>query len=260
MGEALLAGLINSGYRTEQLAVAEPLVQRAAVLSRRYGVAVNAEARVAATAADMVVLAVKPADIDTVVGELANVVSVPGVEQLVVSLAAGIPTARLEARLPEGAPVVRVMPNTPMLVGAGISAIAGGRYVLARHLEQVSGLLGTVGAVVIVPESQLDAVTALSGSGPAYFFLVAEAMIEAGVGMGLPRDTASDLVVQTISGSAAMLAAGGEGPRNLRAAVTSPGGTTAAAVRVLERAGIRSAFMDALRAARDRSVELGQAV
>lgn len=150
------------------------------------------------------------------------------------------------------------MPNTPMLVGEGVSVLAPGRHVKKEHLELVRGVLSSVGKVVVVPpESQIDAVTAVSGSGPAYFFLVAEAMIEAGVGLGLTRATASELVVQTMVGSAAMLDRSGESATELRAAVTSPGGTTAAAIRQLEGNGLRTAFFDALEAAKIRSAELG---
>ncbi|MDI9919185.1 pyrroline-5-carboxylate reductase, partial [Rhodococcus sp. IEGM 1379] len=189
--------------------------------------------------------------------ELAKVDLDGDLEQLIVSLAAGIPTGFYETRLPAGFPVVRVMPNTPMLVGEGVSVLAPGRHVKAEHLELVRGILGSVGKVVTVPESQIDAVTAVSGSGPAYFFLVAEAMIDAGVGLGLTRAVATELVVQTMVGSAAMLDRTGDSAAELRAAVTSPGGTTAAAVRQLEAGGLRTAFFEALDAAKTRSAAMG---
>lgn len=151
------------------------------------------------------------------------------------------------------------MPNTPMLVGEGVSVLSPGRHVKAEHLELVRGILGSVGKVVTVPESQIDAVTAVSGSGPAYFFLVAEAMIDAGVGLGLTRPVATELVVQTMVGSAAMLDRTGDSATDLRAAVTSPGGTTAAALRQLEAGGLRTAFFDALDAAKSRSAAMGAA-
>jgi pyrroline-5-carboxylate reductase len=191
------------------------------------------------------------------------------VEQVLVSLAAGVTTAFFEARLPAGSPVIRVMPNTPALVGAGISALAGGRFATAEQLAQAAGLFAAVGETVIVPESQIDAVTAVSGSGPAYFFLFVEALVDAGVAAGLSRAVATDLAAQTMAGSAAMLldrrgaAAGGGGGRpdtaavELRAMVTSPGGTTAAGLRELERGGLRAAVAAAVEAAKSRSEQLG---
>ena len=172
---------------------------------------------------------------------------------------AGVPTARLQAWLGDGVPLVRAMPNTPALVGAGAAAIAPGPAAGDADLDWAEGILTAVGAVQRVPESLLDAVTGLSGSGPAYVFLVAEALIEAGVLNGLPRATASVLAIQTLVGSARLLAESGDSPEGLRAAVTSPGGTTAAGLRVLENKGVRSAFLEAVTAATERSRELGQA-
>jgi pyrroline-5-carboxylate reductase len=177
----------------------------------------------------------------------------------VLSIAAGITIARLEAALAPGTPVVRAMPNTPALVGTGASAIAAGSAAGDADLVWAQGVLGAVGVVEVVPESLLDAVTGLSGSGPAYVFLVAEALVEAGVLAGLPRATAARLAHQTLLGSARMLAESADGPEALRAAVTSPGGTTAAGLRELERAGVRAAFLDAVMAATERSRELGRA-
>lgn len=248
---------MRAGHAPKNLVVAEQYPPRAQELAGQFGILTTTVAD-AAEGAHVVVIAVKPADVDGVMTELATTDLDGDVEQLIVSLVAGIPTARFEAKLPAGFPVVRVMPNTPMLVGEGVSAIAAGRYATAEHLASVREMLESVGKVVTVAESQLDAVTAVSGSGPAYLFLVAEAMIEAGVGLGLGRATATDLVVQTMIGSAAMLGSG-RGAHELRSDVTSPGGTTAAAVRELERGGLRTAFHDALAAARDRSVELGAA-
>lgn len=256
IGEALIAGLIDSGRAVKDLVVAESAAERAADLSQRFGIRVTDVAD-AVEGADIIVVAVKPADVDVVVGDLAKAELDSDREQLLVSLAAGVPTARLEAKMPAGFPVVRVMSNTPMLVGEGMSVLSPGRYARKQHLDLVSGVLAAVGKVVTVAEDRMDAVTAVSGSGPAYFFLVVEAMIDAAVGLGLPRDTATTLVVQTLIGSAAMLDQSGESAADLRAAVTSPGGTTAAAVRVLERSGVRSAFIEALHASKDRSAEQG---
>ena len=258
IGEALLSGLVQAGHAPKNLVVAEQYPPRAQELAGQFGI-LTTTVTDAVEGAHVVVIAVKPADVDGVMAELAATDLDGDVEQLVVSLAAGIPTARFEAKLPAGFPVVRVMPNTPMLVGEGVSAIAAGRYATADHLDTVREILGSVGKVVTVAESQLDAVTAVSGSGPAYLFLVAEAMIDAGVGLGLTRATATELVVQTVIGSAAMLGGSGRSANELRADVTSPGGTTAAAVRELERGGLRTAFNDALAAAKHRSAELGAA-
>ncbi len=175
---------------------------------------------------------------------------------LVVSLAAGITTEFLESRLPAGVPVVRVMPNTPALVDEGMAAISPGAHCDQPHLDEARQLLEAVGRVVVLDEKHLDAVTAISGSGPAYFFYIVEAMIEAGVFLGLPRSTATELVVQTCYGAATMLRETGEHPGVLRENVTSPGGTTVAALRTLDDHKVRAAFISALEAARDRSHEL----
>ncbi|WP_040792812.1 pyrroline-5-carboxylate reductase [Nocardia paucivorans] len=257
IGEALVAGLLEAGYAVKNLVVVETHSDRAELIASRFGVRVTSAVDDAAVGADLLVIAVKPLDVDGVLTDLAKTELGGDRDQVLVSLAAGVPTSRLEAKLPAGFPVVRVMPNTPMLVGQGMSVVSAGRYATAEQVELVTEMLEAVGAVAVVPEAQMDAVTAVSGSGPAYFFLVVEAMVEAAVGLGLSRDTASRLVVQTMLGSAAMLAESGQTAVDLRAAVTSPAGTTAAAVRELERAGIRSAFMEALHAAKQRSVEQG---
>ncbi|WP_241386490.1 pyrroline-5-carboxylate reductase [Rhodococcus sp. CH91] len=259
IGEALISGLLSNGFATKDLVVAEKFGERREQLTREYSIRVTDSTSDAAEGADVVVVAVKPNDVDAVVTDLAAVDAGNDDEQILVSLAAGIPTVRYETKLPAGFPVVRVMPNTPMLVGQGASVLAAGRYVKQQHLDTVREILATVGTVSVVPESQIDAVTAVSGSGPAYFFLVAEAMIDAGVGLGLTRAVATDLVVQTMTGSAAMLAQSGDNAADLRAAVTSPGGTTAAAIRELERGGLRTAFYEALDAAKRRSAQLGAA-
>jgi pyrroline-5-carboxylate reductase len=252
MGETLLSGLLRAGRAPGDLVVAERRPERAAELREKYGVEVigNVEA---VERADTVVLVVKPQDMGAVVDEIAGSVK-PGA--LVVSLAAGITTEFLEQRLPAGTPVVRVMPNTPALVDQGMAAISPGAHCDDEHLAHAESLLSAVGKVVQVPEKHQDAVTAISGSGPAYIFYVTEAMIEAGVFLGLPRTTATELVVQTLYGAATMLRETGEHPSVLRENVTSPGGTTVAALRTLDDHKVRAAFISALEAARDRSHEL----
>ena len=252
MGETLLSGLVRAGRRVDQLLVGEKREERVAELEERYGVRVVSNVD-AATKADTVALVVKPQDMADVLGEIAPVLR-PG--QLLVSLAAGITTDFIESHVPEGVAVVRVMPNTPALVDQGMSAISAGSHCDEAHLVEAEELMASVGKVVRVPEKQQDAVTAISGSGPAYVFFVVESMIEAGVHLGLPRSTAQELVVQTLVGSAAMLKETGEHPTVLREQVTSPAGTTAAALRELEIHRVRAAFLAALEAARDRSREL----
>ena len=256
IGEALIAGLLESGHAVRDLVVAEKYQSRAAELASTFGI-LTASIADAAENADVIVVAVKPSDVDSVVTEIAKIDLDGEQEQLIVSLAAGVPTSKFEPKLPAGFPVVRVMPNTPMLVGEGVSVLAPGKYAKAEHIELVRTILSSVGKVVTVKEHQLDAVTAVSGSGPAYFFLVAEAMIDAGVALGLRRDIASALVVQTMIGSGVMMDRSDETPTELRYAVTSPGGTTAAAGRKLEQNGLRTAFFDALDAAKARSTEMG---
>ncbi|MBA3524072.1 MAG: pyrroline-5-carboxylate reductase [Geodermatophilaceae bacterium] len=254
LGEALLSGLLRDPHGPERIVVCERHPDRAAQLSERYGVGTPSVAEAAASSR-VLLLAVKPQDIGALLQQLAPVVQA---HHVVVSVAAGIPTARLEAGLPPGTPVVRAMPNTPALVDQAMSAISPGSHADEEHLALAEAILCCVGKVVRVPENQLDAVTALSGSGPAYFFFLVEAMIDAGILLGLPRTLAADLIVQTALGAATMLRDTGEHPVQLREAVTSPGGTTIAAVRELERHGVRSALISAIEAARDRSVELGR--
>jgi pyrroline-5-carboxylate reductase len=249
MGETLASGLIRAGRDVGDLLLTERRPERAAELRGRYGVEVISNLD-AAKRAETLVIVVKPQDMTSLLDEIADEVRAG---QLVISLAAGVTTALIESRLPDGVAVVRVMPNTPALVDEGMAAIAPGTHCDDDHLHEAEELLRSVGRVVHVPEYQLDAVTAISGSGPAYLYFVVEAMIEAGVHLGLPRTTASELVVQTVVGSAKMLRETGEHPIVLRERVTSPGGTTAAAVRELEDHKVRAAFMTALEAARDRS-------
>jgi pyrroline-5-carboxylate reductase len=218
-------------------------------MKARHGIHAAGTAE-AAAGADTVVIVVKPQDAGEVLPEVGGAIR-PGT--LVVSLCAGLATSRIEAAMPAGTPVVRVMPNTPAQVDEGMAAISAGASATAEHLQHVTDLMSAVGKVVTVPEKYQDAVTAISGSGPAYLFFVVEAMIDAGVMLGLPRDISTTLVVQTMYGSAKLLSDSGEHPTVLRERVTSPGGTTAAALRELEDHRVKAAFMTAMEAARDRS-------
>ncbi len=255
MGETLLSGLLRSGWTADQIVATDRRVERQVELVARYGI-VMLENEQAVAEADTVILVVKPQDMRELLSEIAAAIKP---DALIVSLAAGVDTASIEAQLPEGMAVVRVMPNTPAQVDEGMAAISGGTHSDLDHLVRVTEILSATGRVVTVPERYQDAVTAISGSGPAYLFFVVEAMIEAGVHLGLPRDTATELVVQTMLGSAKLLRETGEHPTVLRERVTSPGGTTAAAVRQLEDRAVRAAFMTAMEAARDRSRELAAA-
>jgi pyrroline-5-carboxylate reductase len=254
IGEALLSGLLRAGSPADDLMVTVRRPERGKQLADRYGVRTVGTAE-AAAGADVLLVTVKPQDIDVLVDELAPHVPTA---TLVVSLAAGIPTSYYEKRLAPGVPVIRVMTNTPVLVDEAMSAISPGSYALESHLAITEDLLRAVGKVVRVPESQQDAVTALSGSGPAYFFYLVEAMTDAGILLGLPRAVAAELLVQTALGAAVMLRDTGEHPVKLREAVTSPAGTTINAIRELERHAVRAALLAAIEAARDRSRELGQ--
>ena len=251
MGEALLAGLLRAGWASaDEIAVSEPDADRRAVLEARF---VGVVVRDAPVAADGAIVAVKPG----YVTEACEALAEAGCKR-VLSIAAGVPTATIESALRAGTPVVRAMPNTPALVGAGAAAIAGGANASDADLAWAESILSAVGIVVRVPEELLDAVTGLSGSGPAYVFLVAEAMIAAGVGVGLDPDVARELAIQTIMGAGRMLAETGDSPEDLRAAVSSPNGTTVAGLAVLDDRGVRDAFAAAIRRATERSRELGQ--
>lgn len=252
MGETLLSGLLRAGRPADSLVITERRPERAAELVEKYGVRVleNAEA---AALADTLVLVVKPQDMGSLLEEIG-----PHVDggNLVVSLAAGITTSFVESRLPEGRSVVRVMPNTPALVDQGMAAVSGGAHCAPEQVAEAEQLLAATGKVLEVPEKLQDAVTAISGSGPAYIFYVVEAMIEAGVVLGMPRATATELVVQTLFGAATMIKETGQHPTVLREQVTSPGGTTAAALRVMDDHKVRAAFISAMEAAAVRSAEL----
>ena len=258
IGEALIAGLRTAGTEPSNIVVVDAVEARANQLARKYSILATS-LDIGCEGADVIVVAVKPKDVPAVVGRIGDAVSDSVHESIVVSLAAGVPTQVLENKLSAGSPVVRVMPNTAMLVGQGVSAVCKGRFARDEHLRQVVTIMESVGAVVVVTESQMDAVTAVSGSGPAYFFLLAEAMIDAGVEHGLPRDVAVTLATGTALGAGAMLTGGGEGPAELRYNVSSPGGTTAAAIRRLEAGGLRAVVADAVDAAAARSQELAVA-
>ena len=245
MGEALLGGLLAAGWTPGDLAVVEPLDDRRTALAAYDGVTVSAEP----VPSDGAVIAVKP-------GDVAAAVAACGAQRIL-SIAAGVTIAALEASAGDDVAVVRAMPNTPAVVGAGAAAIAGGTSAGDDDLAWAESILGAVGTVVRVPEHLLDAVTGLSGSGPAYVFLVVEALVEAGVLVGLPRPVAAELASQTLLGAARLLVDSDEGPEALRAMVTSPGGTTAAGLAELERHGVRAAFLDAVAAATARSKALG---
>jgi pyrroline-5-carboxylate reductase len=255
IGEALLSGLLRGDAQPDQIVVVEHYPERKSYLTERYGVRMVDIAEAVKTSLT-ILIAVKPQDIDTVLSQLAQDVTA---DHLIVSVAAGITIAHIERGLPSGPAVVRCMPNTPALVDEAMTAISAGSHADEEHLQRAQDLLSAVGKVVRVPESQLDAVTALSGSGPAYFFYLVEAMIDAGILLGLPRALAADLIVQTAVGSAVMLRDSGEHPVQLREAVTSPAGTTISAIRELENHAVRAALIAAIEAARDRSVELGKA-
>ena len=252
MGEALLSGLLRAGTPVSGIVVSTRRETRAAELANRYGVRALPSSD-AAAAAETLVVTVKPQDMAALLGQIDQVVT-PA--HLVISVAAGIPTAFVEKRLAAGVPVVRVMSNTPVLVDQAMSAISPGSAATEEHLARAEELFGHVGRVLRVPEEHQDAVTALSGSGPAYFFYLVEAMTDAGILLGLPRAVAADLLVQTALGAALMLRDSGEHPVKLREAVTSPAGTTINAIRELERHGVRAALIAAIEAARDRSREL----
>ncbi len=252
MGEALLSRLLAQEiYRPEQVIVSEPQAQRREVLAERYKILVTPDNQ-AASETPILLLAIKPQLFEVVTQPLS-----PRVGQLVLSILAGLPLRRLEAAFP-GQPVVRSMPNTPATVGAGITAIAAGSQAQHEHLALARQIFAAVGEVVEVPESLLDAVTGLSGSGPGYLAVIVEAMIDGGVAVGLPRPIATQLAVQTLRGTAELLQAQNLHPAQLKDQVTSPGGTTIAGIAQLEQAGVRSALIEAIRAACRRSQELGQ--
>jgi pyrroline-5-carboxylate reductase len=253
IGESLLAGLHSSGWN--DIVGTARREERAAEVRERHGVETTTSNRDAVAGADVVVIAVKPQDIEALLAEVGELFTP---EQTVLSVAAAIPTSKIERRVGADVPVVRAMPNAPATVHEGVAGICAGSHARREHLERAEEVLRAVGGVVEVPEEYMDAVTAVSGSGPAYFALLAEAMIEAGILLGLSREVSTQLVVQTMLGTAKLLRDEGMHPVELREAVTSPGGTTTRAIRELEQAGVRAAFLNAINAAMERSKELAR--
>lgn len=254
IGETILAGLLRSGWPVDRLLATERRKDRAEELTARYGFRV-VDNEVAVREADVLTIAVKPQDAAALMAELGPLVPR---EKLVISICAGLPTSFFAKWLAEGTPVVRVMTNTPALVDQAMTVISAGSHATGEHLALAEEMFTPLGKTLRLPESQQDAVTALSGSGPAYFYYLVEAMTDAGILLGLPRQVAHDLIVQTAIGSAIMLRDSGEHPVRLREAVTSPAGTTISAIRELENHGVRAAFLAALEAARDRAKELAE--
>jgi pyrroline-5-carboxylate reductase len=254
IGEALLAGLLATGWRSaDEIVVTGRRDERLGELSERHGVTATRSNAEAVNGAGVVVIAVKPQDFDVLLGEIGGLLSP---DQVVLSIAAAVPTAAIERRLAEPVPVLRAMPNTPATVHEGVAGLCAGTHAGETHLTAGDDILAHVGRVVRVQETYMDAVTAVSGSGPAYFALLAEAMIEAGILLGLSREVSTDLVVQTMFGTAKLLRDEKMHPVELREMVTSPGGTTIRAIHELEQAGVRAAFLNAIQAAMVRSREL----
>jgi pyrroline-5-carboxylate reductase len=256
IGESLLAGLLSSGWRKpEEIVVTGRRQERVDELAERYGVETTLANADAVRGASFIVIAVKPQDFDVLLGEIGGLLTP---EQTVLSVAAAVPTKQIEQHLSDGVPVLRAMPNTPATVHEGMAGLCAGAHAGDDHLEVAEEVLRHVGRVVRIAEPYMDAVTAVSGSGPAYFALLAEAMIEAGILLGLSREVSTELVVQTMLGTAKLLRDEEMHPVELREMVTSPGGTTIRAIRELERAGVRAAFLNAIQAAMERSKELAE--
>jgi pyrroline-5-carboxylate reductase len=254
LGEAMISGFLSGGWREAgEIVATGRREERTEELRDRFGIGATLSNAEAVAGAALVIVAVKPQDFDVLLGEIGPVVSE---DQAVLSVAAAIPTRAIEERLAPGVPVVRAMPNAPATVHEGIAGLCPGSAADEAHLALAEEALAHLGAVVRVPEEYMDAVTAVSGSGPAYFALLSEAMIEAGILLGLAREVSTQLVVQTMLGTAKLLRDCQMHPVELREKVTSPGGTTIRAVRELEQAGVRAAFLNAIQAAMDRSREL----
>ncbi|MBD1904680.1 pyrroline-5-carboxylate reductase [Funiculus sociatus GB2-A5] len=256
MGEALLSRLIAQQiYPAEEILVSDPQLHRRDFLAQQYGVQVTADNR-AVAASNVLLLAVKPQVFEAVVADLADDERAES-PPLVISIMAGVSLSQLEAAFSlSGA--IRAMPNTPATVGAGMTALARGKHATNHHLEEAKAIFQAVGEVVEVPESLMDAVTGLSGSGPGYVAIMVEALTDGGVAAGLPRAIASSLALQTVLGTAQLLHESGLHPAELKDRVTSPGGTTIAGIAQLERSGFRSALIEAVVAASRRSQELGK--
>ena len=256
MAEAIVKGLLHAKViPPEGIIVSDVKPERLAHLKAEHGVRTTQDTHELVSVSDVVVLSVKPQVIDKVLALIGTDIKST---QLVVSVAAGVPVSAIEARLPEGTHVVRTMPNTPATVQAGATAIAPGTHATEEDLEVARALFSAVGRVVTLDENLLDAVTGLSGSGPAYVMLMIEAMADGGVKVGLHRDTALLLAAQTVYGSAKLLLETGEHPGRLKDMVTSPGGTAIAGLHTLESGGLRRTLMDAVEAATNRSVQLGE--
>jgi pyrroline-5-carboxylate reductase len=256
MGEALVSGLIRSGGRApDDIVVTARREERVRELAERHGVEATLSNTEATQRARTLVLTVKPQDMDALMDQVGGAVTT---DHLVITFAAGIRCSFIESRIREGVPVVRVMSNVPVLVDEAMSVISAGTHAEDKHLAVAEELLSSVGRVIRLPEVHQDAVTATSGSGPAYFALLSEAMIDGCILLGLSRDVATELIIQTMLGSAKMLRDTGMHPVEVREMVTSPGGTTIAAIRHLEQAGVRAAFLNAIDAARQRSAELAK--
>jgi pyrroline-5-carboxylate reductase len=255
MAEALVKGLLRAGVAEAREIICADRNPARAELAQRYGVRFTGSNREAAAAADLVVLSVKPQIMNKLLDEVGPILDQ---KKLVISIAAGVPIAAIERKVGHGVRIVRTMPNTPALVGAGATALTAGEHATEEDLAQARALFDAIGRTVVVDEPQLDAVTGLSGSGPAYIFLVIEALSDAGVKVGLARATAQDLAAQTVLGSAKLLIETGEHPGRLKDQVTSPGGTAIAGLHTLEAGGLRTTLMNAVEAATHRARELGK--
>lgn len=257
MAEAMIRGLLRGqDFAPARIAASGPREERASELRDKYGIDASTDNKVPARQ-DIVVLSVKPQILSRVLDEVADAVRA---DALVISIAAGVPVATIQSRLASGTRVVRAMPNTPALVDAGATAIAGGEHAREADLADAKRIFDAIGLTVILEESALDAVTGLSGSGPAYVFLILEALSDAGVKVGLSRRTAQLLAAQTVLGSAKLLLETNEHPGRLKDMVTSPGGTAITGLHTLEHGGVRTTLMNAVEAATRRSRELGEAM
>jgi pyrroline-5-carboxylate reductase len=257
MAEAMIRGLLRGNdFAPDEVRASGPREERMRELRERYGIQAATDNKLPA-AAQIVVLSVKPQILSRVLGEVADTISP---DALVISIAAGVPVTAIQARLAGGTRVIRAMPNTPALVDAAATAIAGGEHARDSDLEDAKRIFDAIGLTVILEESQLDAVTGLSGSGPAYVFLILEALSDAGVKVGLSRRTAQLLAAQTVLGSAKLLLETNEHPGRLKDMVTSPGGTAITGLHTLEHGGLRTTLMNAVEAATRRSRELGEAL
>lgn len=255
MAEAIARGLLGAGVGANAIIASDPDEKRREVFKTQLGVVTSADNKSVAKSADILILAVKPFVIPEVLDEIGGEI---GTEQLVISIAAGVTTETIQSKLKVGVPVVRVMPNTPALIGKGASALAPSKFATSEHMESALQIFSAVGKAVQVGEDKLDAVTGLSGSGPAYVYMFIEALADGGVRMGLPRQTAIMLAAQTVAGAAEMVLRTESHPAELRDKVTTPGGTTIAGIATLEKAGFRSAAIEAVTAATMRSIELGK--